>query len=142
MRTSPVLPAEPPGRGRSGGFTLVEMLVVVALLAAVALLLAGRMELRSSDPLTRSVNRLERLIAAKRIEALRSGRPVLVRRPELEAELHPEVRLEASGLPFTFRPDGSASGGRLALAVRGKERALRLDWLTGRLLAEESANDG
>lgn len=124
--------------GAADGFSLVEMLVVLAILALAAIsagpaldavLPARRLE-RSAEALRAEIDRL-------RGEALRTGRTTrlafepaanrfLSSRPgaapiPVEAAVRVDVPRGKHDTPgeIRFRPDGSASGGRITLA-RGR----------------------
>ena len=135
----------------TAGFTLVEMLVVVTILALAAGV-AMPMLARPSDTV--------RLTAAARdlVGALRTSRaaavarnaevaltidvdrrtfesPVALRRSlgaDLTAQLvfaEPERRGRSGA--FRFFPDGSATGGDVRLALNGKNARICVDWLSG-----------
>jgi general secretion pathway protein H len=144
------------GRPRWRGFTLVELLVVMAIAAA---LLAVTIPLLSG-----SIGRAElRGTAAEMAAALRHARTQAIR-------LHRETRLQVDleqrryqvsgerrafrfprdvdvklvvadfqGLPseageVRFYPDGSSSGGEITVSSKRGEYRVRVEWLTGRVL--------
>jgi general secretion pathway protein H len=139
-------------RGKERGFTLLELLVVLAIIGFVVALVPGFV-LRSQPGL--DVDVAARAIA----DGLRRTRSeaVLRNRPQVFA-LDVEARLfrAADGTPvrigddiaLTFRtarsqllgdavgqirffPDGSSTGGLIGLAQGGVHAAVRSDWLTG-----------
>jgi general secretion pathway protein H len=136
----------------SAGFTVLEMLIVLALLALAAAV-AMPIFARPSDTV--------RLQATARdlINALRLTRAMAIARnaeialtidvdkrtfasaairtqsfaPGITAELtfaEPERKDQSSG-GFRFFPDGSSSGGDVHLRLRGREARICVNWLTG-----------
>ena len=134
------------------GFTLIEMLVVLAILAVTATfaapLLSGgsegmRLDMASSElatalRVTRSAaitnNRQTMLMID--VDRRRFGSIVVPERsfaPNIEAKLTfaTGVRSATSDGGFRFFPDGSSTGGDVTLSLRGKQARLCVDWLTG-----------
>lgn len=108
------------------GFTLIEMLAVLAVMSLVVLLALPRMTM-PSRPETSAAARLTRSIHDARDRAMSSGN--LVR-------LNPSTVVSAANLShptgqaeLIFYPDGTSTGGDIM--VRGRA-VLRVDWLTGR----------
>ena len=114
---------------RAGGFTLVEMLVVLAVLSLGAVLLVGRL---GTGPTRfarqRVVAELKAGIAGARREALRSGHIVRLDPARIDAGASLEAPVFGQGRVLLFFADGSSSGGTLRL---GGEKVLSIDWLTG-----------
>lgn len=132
------------------GFTLIELLVVLAILGLMAGLAAPRLD-RSGTAL--------RAAAQQLADALREGREAaILANAERVMQLDPErgaYRLEPAGaagsLPegaelrfrpppgspwgappiIRFFPDGSSSGGAVALALGATRREVAVHWLTG-----------
>ncbi len=113
------------------GFTLMEMLVVIAVMALILLLVTGYGPPRS--------HRLEAQAAAQQVaaamrnargQAIAQGRPVALILPRTPAWL--SVTIQPPG-GIVFAPDGSASGGRVRLAGDGRDIAITADWLTGQV---------
>jgi general secretion pathway protein H len=129
-------------RNSHAGFTLLEMLVVVAVMGLALLLLTAYGQPHS--------HRLQTEAAARQVaEAMRSarglaitrGQPVTLAMPQLPAWLHVAIAAPKGGIVFS--PDGSASGGTVLLdgdpqgfdsgSADGKPITVSVDWLTGRV---------
>ncbi len=115
------------------GFTLIEMLVVLAIVGLMAAVVTGALP-KSGGRVQRQklAAKLSRIIVDARTQAALSGRPVSV---DLDRMGLAEKGMAVSALPdgkarFLFYPDGSTSGGEIA--VRG-EPSWQLDWLSGAL---------
>ena len=140
-------------RRADAGFTLLEMLVVLALLglvAAVAMpLLRGGAE---TGLIERTAYRLSADLSAMRLEAIRhntetaldfdlksntyrGGRRLAPRLlPPQLAVVVEAARLPSSGqgaASIRFYPDGSASGGRIVIGQGSRQRVVAVDGLTG-----------
>ena len=145
-------PAADREAGGAAGFTLVEMLVVLGILALVVatpvpLLSRGsdtlRLETASSELLaalraTRAAAIVENTEMTLEVDVERRtfGSAVVLKRPfapEIEARLTyaAVTRSAASEAGFRFFPDGSSTGGDLTLALNGRQLRLCVDWLTG-----------
>ena len=144
---------------RHAGFTLIELLVVLAILGFALVLIVGY-----KPPWSRTLGL--RGAAAEVASGLRAARSeaILRNRPidfaiDLTGHRFQAGSAEARQLPpqlglalltvagerynghtgaIRFQPDGSSSGGRIALADGGHTIALGVDWLTGRVSVAES----
>jgi general secretion pathway protein H len=141
------------------GFTLLEMLVVVTLLALVAVVIVPplarpsdnfRLQSTARDVvgalrLTRgaAILRGTEMTAVIDVDKRTVESPVVPRRsffPEIVAQLRiaePE-RITATRGGFRFFADGSSTGGDVALTLRDKKVTLCVNWMTG--LSHEGAN--
>ncbi len=139
-------------RGEAG-FTLIEVLVVLVIFGIVLALLAAQGPWRGSGAEAR-------MAASQVAQAMRLGRSraIAVDRTVAVVLDLPTHRLSVdgrtpTGLPasvvlgatmadgadtrqravFMFSPDGSATGGRIDLALRNQRLAVVVDWMTGRV---------
>ena len=128
------------------------MLVVVAILAASLFLLAARGPARSASlDLRAATQEVAGSLRLARARAIETGGPVVW---ALDGAAHgyrigaePARRLlpalsvaaqNVDGSPATgvrFAPDGSASGGRVVLALGTRQAVVGVNWLTGRVSA-------
>lgn len=145
-------------RSRAGeaGFTLIEMIVVLVVLALAMTVFVGRGPMRSRSVVAAGVAReIAEALRVARSAAIATGRPVTVSiDPARHAygadktDLHslpPDIGLEVRGpdgrplplrtsrLDIQFRPDGSATGGSLAVADGARTLHVGVDWITGRV---------
>jgi general secretion pathway protein H len=146
-------PEDRAGRG-AAGFTLLEMIVVLVVLALVAGIVVGRGPVHSE-----ALN--ERAAVADIVAGLRGarGRAIAANRAVLVVVNGAQGSLSIDGLPafrappgmalaaatglggspgprltgISFAPDGSSSGGRIMLADGAKRVVVGVDWLTGRV---------
>jgi len=140
-------------RAQDGGFTLIEVLVVVAILAATAAILVSRGPARSPGLEARqAASQLTETMRLGRSRAIAADRPVPmvldlathrltldgVPRPAPAASVGLAAIMADGSVParqavFVFAPDGSATGGSIVLGVGGRRIAITVDWLTGRV---------
>ncbi|MGC9456451.1 MAG: GspH/FimT family pseudopilin [Halothiobacillaceae bacterium] len=140
--------------GSVRGFTLVEMLVVLALMAGLVALVPGAYgKLQESMAWRAAVKEVHAAIRDARQEAMHTGVPTAFevlpatgafrvenlrgeRLPEstrVEMQVAAEFMREDWGR-IVFYPDGSASGGTLILwRARGDGVFFEVDWLLGRV---------
>jgi general secretion pathway protein H len=137
--------------GDAGGFTLMELLVVLAILG-LALVLAmptlGRvlpgLELRTEARDVASALREARARAISRNEEVTiivnrergtlqlGGKPVVQLSPTIGIPaLETSHSSRAGDNEIRFFPDGTSTGGRLTLALGERQEHVVVDWLTG-----------
>lgn len=114
------------------GFTLLELLVVLAVIGLVVGLAAPRFSVLSRPSLRQVATDVALELRATRMRAMRSGRIVELAPASLAARLPASISLVADpAAPLVFYPDGRTSGGRLEVADGGDTAGLVVDWLTG-----------
>ena len=143
-----------PGRHPAAGFTLLEMLVVMALLGLAMTLVLPR--LGSGGPAVQVRGAARDLAAAARaaqLDALTRNRVVdltvdaagVHRDGRRLREFPTGLRLdlpgsEARSLALRFYPDGSSSGGAVDLALGPRRYTVAVDWLTGTARVQEAGD--
>lgn len=142
------------GSPMARGFTLLELLVVLAVMGLIAALVVPRFaQGRPGIELERAARGLVADLRAARVQAIASNRAVaLVLDPErpgyrIGARRHalPEAAALSLDPPVErrigFYPDGSSDGGRLTLRLGARSRTVRVDWLLGRVELAEPSDD-
>ena len=149
-------PMSPAGSEGPRGFTLLELLVVMAILALSAAALGPRLPgTLERVRIQAAAFALKDALEQARREAVRGNAPLLFvivadtgdygldpdRLAQLPADLRlqvvtaaeaaPQVRPEAGGI--LFFPDGSSSGGQLVLESNRLNQVMRIDWRSGRI---------
>jgi general secretion pathway protein H len=143
-----------PGSGSGAGFTLIEVMVVMVVVGLMLAIVASRGPMRSAGLEAHMAARhLAQMLRAARAEAIVANRLVDVTldpaghwfrvgagpKEALPASLAVAASATPGGSPASrtiairFAPDGSGSGGRIALS-RGKQMlVVAVDWVTGRV---------
>jgi general secretion pathway protein H len=139
-------------RAAVAGFTLIEILVVLVILALTVTLLVARGPARNAGLEARAAaSEVVQTLRIGRSRAIAEDRPVAVmldlpsHRLALDGVLRaalpgwiPLAARMADGTEprravFDFAPDGSATGGIVALGKPGRRVLVSVDWLTGRV---------
>lgn len=134
------------------GFTLLELLVVIAVLAFVTALAVPRLGGSTAAEMDAAVRVISSGLRHARSEAVTRGEPVRVvvdlenKRIGDRARMRPLPRsldyrlvtarseqLGESVGNVRFFPDGSSTGGRITASDGRAERVIDVDWLTGRV---------
>ena len=148
---------------RQSGFTLIEMVVVLVVLAFALSIVASRGPMRSRTLEARlAASRIAEQLRLARTQAIATDRTISFtldiparawRVGAGAAHLVPEGTTlsmlsvgQMAGSPaparragtISFAPDGSSSGGRIELADGGRRMSVSVDWLTGRVAVAET----
>jgi len=124
---------------REAGYTLLELLVVMAVMALIAaaipgVALPGIAGVRLSGRVAEVAFRLNRA----RELAIDTGQAVILRLDTITTSTDMFVQGSGSSNEIRFFPDGSSSGGRWVFSLGGRHRNLVVDPLTARLTVESS----
>jgi general secretion pathway protein H len=143
-----------PFRNHSGGFTLIEVVVVLAILGLALAIIAGFKPPWSSGlGLRGTAAELASQLRLARSEAIVRNRPVMFdidvasHRYKVGAgnvhSLPTNLVIELTTIAgesrggttgdIRFNPDGSSTGGRISLADGQRRLAVGVEWLTGRV---------
>lgn len=135
---------------KSGGFTLIEMLVVLAILGVAIGVAVGAMPRRGGGlDMANATDSVSGALRLARARAIASGQPVifsvaaggagyLIGREE--RKLPPSIRIAMAGPPaISFGPDGSASGGIVRVVGVTRTALIQVDWLTGRVAMQSGS---
>lgn len=147
------------GRARAAGFTLLEMIIVLVVLALVAGMVMGRGPMHSATLDERVlVTKLVQTLRLARGAAIATNLPVVVavdpEKRSLTVQgnapvlLPPDMTVTASAgidtppaaklTGIRFLPNGSSSGGRIVLASTRHKVTLGVDWLTGKVSVSDA----
>ena len=129
------------------GFTLIEMIVVIVIMALVAGLVLAKQPFHSSgfdtDATVRALLNGLRLARSRAIAQDREVTVVTTARGFAVDGgpawlLPPEESLSTSQVVFT--PDGGSTGATVLLAAGSRRIAVDVNWLTGRVTSHEMLN--
>jgi general secretion pathway protein H len=128
------------------------MLAVLTVIGLALGLVLSRGPMRSPALETRAAaDSLAQVLRAARVQAIAEGRPVSfmldARRHEYVIEgarpqalaIATSVTVAAPAEGIRFAPDGSSSGGRIALEDQGHATSVSVAWLTGRVTISDKA---
>ncbi|HEX7369520.1 MAG TPA: GspH/FimT family pseudopilin [Rhodanobacteraceae bacterium] len=142
------------------GFTLIEMLAVIVLLAIGATLTAVSLHGRSRGELDAAAQRVAAGLRDTRMRAMATGKPqwftVDLRKHTYNAPGRDPRQLPAKAtLDVTaanagnaqpgiarigYFPDGSSSGGKIVLTEKHRSQRVAVDWLTGAVTIASGAS--
>ncbi len=141
-RLSPRSLARPFAKASLAGFTLVELLVVFALLGLLAVVLVSHMRIEDV-PLRFAAREVAVELAAHRDEAIRRNETIeltfdertILRDGKVRYAAPDSVEIEVSPPPMAIRffPDGSSSGAEITIVEGDKRELVSIDWVTGRI---------
>jgi len=116
----------------SAGFTLLELLVVIAVLALAATLVVPRLSTATgASAFAAATERTLSELRLARSSAIQERREEFVTATRLSDLTGVDIETTpADGIRFS--PDGSGSGGRVHLLDGGRQASIDVDWLTGR----------
>ncbi len=140
------------------GFTLAEMLVVLALLAVAATVslpwLKGQ---QRNTELTQVTRKLSAGLAEARLAAISQNRESVLTFKENDRTFMLDGKRKIATLPqtasaelltvkgnasdlskdFRFFPDGSSTGGEIVLTSGSEKKSVKISWLTGQIVVED-----
>ena len=129
--------------GRSAGFTLLEIMVVIVVMGLLLTLVIGRGPERSPTLALRvAASRVAQALRLARTEAIAHGEPVSFRvdpaqhvfgPPGHEIAMPPGIGLSAAKPVIVFEPDGSATSGAIGLSLRAMRTVIVVHWVNGRV---------
>ena len=147
---------QPHRSAATAGFTLIEMIVVLAIMGLMLGLVLTRGPVRNArlemDAAARDIAGSLRLARA---QAIAENRPVTLDVDVVHGNIRTDngpphalpaalairvVAPRSGGVPaIRFAPDGSSSGGRIELLGPGRRVQIGVDWLTGRVRVTDAS---
>lgn len=130
------------------GFTLIEMIVVIAILAMVAGLVLVKQPWRSASlDIDATIRALTNALSLARSKAIAQDRmvPLVTTTDGFSIDggpVHMVPRGEAlSPAQVNFTPDGGSTGATILLVAGHRRVAVTVNWLTGRVRTKEFNTD-
>jgi len=142
----------------TSGMSLIEVIVVLAILSAIFTLIAGSMtKPRNGSELRIIVSKLASQLRAARATAINKNKSIAFVFDAPNRSYHIENVTKITTLPnnidlkittarkfvrhptmvkLVFFPDGSSSGGRIMLSSQNQRTEIGIAWLTGAIIVE------
>ena len=148
-----------PGIAQARGFTLIEMLAVIVLIAIGATVTAVSLHGRSRSELQAAAQRVAAGLRDTRTRAMATGKPQWFS-VDLRAHAYTVPGRDPRGFPAAatvqvesaaeageqrgvarigYFPDGSSSGGNITLSEAKRSSRVDVDWLTGAVTVSNGA---
>jgi prepilin-type N-terminal cleavage/methylation domain-containing protein len=122
------------GRALDAGFTLVELIVCLVLVAGLTALVVPRLAADRPDTLERWAAAVSDDLARLHRDAIGSGAVRIASSEALVAKLAPNIHLALAEPPeIVFLPNGMTNGAIWRLESEQHAVELSVDWLTGRV---------
>ena len=116
--------------GREDGFTIIEMIIVITVLAFAYALAAPAITNWFDRPrLDGAVDDMKIALSEARAKAITTSKNIGFAIP---AARYRNIKISQSGA-LTFFIDGSSSGGRITLKGANQSRIIKINWLTGKI---------
>ena len=147
-----------PSASRNTGFTLLELLIVLALMTIITSIVVPQFSRSMTGlQLQKTTREIAAVLNEARNTAITESREVAFKFDAANKSYastatnltyawpgHIEVTFESAQSGFfadsinevVFRPDGSATGARLVLSTAGKSYFILIDWITGQVHVE------
>ncbi|NPD66195.1 prepilin-type N-terminal cleavage/methylation domain-containing protein [Lichenicola cladoniae] len=136
--------ASPDGRHPDSGFTLIEMIVVLVVLALVGSIVLARGPMHSATlDLRASARAMASDMRRTRAGAIATDHDVVFTADPVQRDygirkgarhgLAAAIAIVGIPAPIVFHADGSSSGGVVTLGEMERRLSVHVDWLTGRV---------
>lgn len=144
---------------KQAGFTLIELLLVMTMLGLVALatapllrtrsdttdvkssaqILAARLRAIRSVAIRRGTDHLARIYVNRRLLTADDGGPNLQFAAGIQLKITAALSERTGGKTagIRFYPNGSSTGGTIRITSGASAHEVRVNWLTGRVLAQQ-----